>query len=127
VQSGYDCAVRERKFLFAVGLDRYIVAQNGTQAVEIALFVGHGDQPSVAVSGGDFVYEDLGALSTFLSKCPGRVADHGRHRCNGNQQDSDPSHTAAAQKANGACGEQTFAELGHDLLIFHFSSRPRRA
>ena len=37
-------------FLFAIGLDRYIVAQLGAQLVEIAFFVGHRDQIPVAVS-----------------------------------------------------------------------------
>ena len=44
--------VGERRLPFPLGLDRYIVAQNGTYIVEIAFIVGHGDQPPVAVSGG---------------------------------------------------------------------------
>src|SRR6267378_1460821 len=35
VQSGNDCAVRERKLPLAVGLNRYIVAQNGSKTVEV--------------------------------------------------------------------------------------------
>ncbi len=50
--------VWERMLLFAVGLDRDIVPQNGTQAVEFAFFVGHGDQLPVAVSLRGFVHEE---------------------------------------------------------------------
>ena len=57
-KSGDDRAVREREFSVPIGLDRYVVAQNGPQIVEVALFVGHGDQPPVAVSWGDFAPED---------------------------------------------------------------------
>jgi hypothetical protein len=46
---GNDCPVRERKFPFPVGLDRYVVAENGAQIVEVAFFVSHRDQPPVAV------------------------------------------------------------------------------
>src|SRR5580700_1295952 len=41
VQSGYDCAVGIGELSFAERLDRYIVAQNGGETVEIAFFVGH--------------------------------------------------------------------------------------
>src|SRR6266568_7475126 len=59
---GSDCAVRERKLAFPIGLDRYIVAQNGAKIVEVAFFVGHGDQPPVVVSGGNFDSEDRGGF-----------------------------------------------------------------
>src|SRR6266852_488935 len=52
VQSRNDCTVRERNLALAIGLNRYIVAQNGSKTVEVAFFVGHGDQLPVAVSGG---------------------------------------------------------------------------
>jgi hypothetical protein len=117
VQSGNDCAVRERKLPFAVGLDRYIVAQNGTQTVEVAFFVGHGDQLPVAVSVRDFVHEDRGGLFIGLSRCGGDVGDPAGQRCNGNQQDSDPSQTVSSQKAEGARGVQNFFELRHDVLL----------
>ena len=63
VQSGNDGVVRERKISFATGLNRYIVAQKGSETVEVAFFVGHGDQPPVAVSLGNFSYKKrLGLL-----------------------------------------------------------------
>jgi hypothetical protein len=40
-ESGNDRAVRERGHPFSVGLDRYIVAQNGTQIVAVTFFVDH--------------------------------------------------------------------------------------
>ena len=66
-EPGNDCAVRERKLPFPVGLDGYIVAQNGAQIVEVAFFVGHGDQPPVAVTGGNLDSEDRSASP---SACP---------------------------------------------------------
>src|SRR5437899_3283393 len=59
---GAGPGVTVRKLPFSGGLDRYVVAQNGAQIVEVAFFVGHGDQPPVAVSGGDFDSEDRGRL-----------------------------------------------------------------
>src|SRR5262245_60682893 len=91
VQGGNDSAVRVRELPFAVGLDRYIVAQNGTQTVEVAFFVGHGYQLPVAVSVGDFVHENRGGLFIRLFRRGGDVGDPAGQRCNGNQQDSDPS------------------------------------
>jgi len=61
-EPGNDGAVRERKLPFPGGIDRYVVAQNGAQIVELAFFVCHGDQFPVAVSGGDFDSEDRGAF-----------------------------------------------------------------
>ena len=55
VQSGNDRAVREWKRAFAVGVDRHIVAQNGTNTVQLAFFVGAGDPPPVSVTGGGFL------------------------------------------------------------------------
>ena len=71
-EPGNDRAARERKLTFPEGLDRCVVAQNGAQIVEVAFFVGHGDQAPVAVSGGDFDSEDRGGLSIGLSRCGGR-------------------------------------------------------
>ena len=62
VQSGNDGAVREREFPFPVGVDRYIVAQDGTDAVEVAFFMGRGNPPPVAVPLGDFGHERRGDL-----------------------------------------------------------------
>jgi hypothetical protein len=60
VQSGDNSAVGEWKLPLAIGLDRYIVAQYGTNAVQLACFVGDGDPPPVPVSGGDFCHERWG-------------------------------------------------------------------
>jgi hypothetical protein len=40
--SGNDCAFRERKLLFPIRFDRCVIAQNGTNIVEISFLVGHG-------------------------------------------------------------------------------------
>jgi hypothetical protein len=68
---GNDGAVREQQCPFPIGLDCYIVAQNGAQIIEVAFFVGHGDQPPVAVSEENFVYEDRGSLLSGVFRCGG--------------------------------------------------------
>jgi hypothetical protein len=68
-EPGNDCATGERRFSFPVGLDRNVVAQIGAQIVEVAFFLGHGDQPPVAVSERDFDSEDRGDLSIGLIIC----------------------------------------------------------
>jgi hypothetical protein len=67
MQSGNDCAVRERKLSFPVGLDRYIVAQDGTQTVEVACFMGRGNPLPVAVPVGNFGDEG-GGLAIRVSR-----------------------------------------------------------
>jgi hypothetical protein len=69
--SGDDCAVRERKLPLPIGLDRFIVAQNRADIVEVAFFVGHGDEPPIAVSGGHFFTKIAEPLS---SACRDAVA-----------------------------------------------------
>src|SRR5216683_2396195 len=70
VQSRNDCTVRERNLALAIGLNRYIVAQNGSKTVEVAFFVGHGDQLPVAVSGGNIGYENRGGLCIGVCGSP---------------------------------------------------------
>src|SRR5262249_60342087 len=53
----------------------------------------HGDQPPVAVSGGNFNSEDRGGLPIGLSRCAGHVGEHAGERYNCNQHENDPSHT----------------------------------
>jgi hypothetical protein len=72
VQSGNDRAVRVWKLSLAVGLDRRIVAQNGTNTVQVACFVGDGDQPPVSVSGGIFVTK-IGAAESSACRDAGAV------------------------------------------------------
>src|SRR4029077_531775 len=95
-EPGNDSAVRVRKLPFPRGLDRYVVAQNGAQIAEVAFFVGHGDQPPVAISGGNFDSEDRGSLSIGLSRYGGYGGDHAGQRYNCTQQVSDPSHTVSS-------------------------------
>jgi len=64
VQSGNDRSVREWKRPLAVGLDRHIVAQNGTNTVQVACFVGAVDPPPVPISRGDCCDEDWGGRVT---------------------------------------------------------------
>src|SRR5258708_7955068 len=91
---GNDVAI---KLPFPGGLDRYVVAQNGAQIVEVAFFVGHGDQPPLAISGGGFHSGDRSGLSVGWSRCGGHVGDHAGQRYNCNQHESNPSHTVPPQ------------------------------
>src|SRR4029077_15130826 len=68
-EPGNDRAVRERKLSFPGSPDRKVVTQNCAQVVEIALFVGHGDQFPVTISGGNFYTEDW---RCFVFGMPGR-------------------------------------------------------
>ena len=54
--------VRKRKLPFPVGLDRYVVAEDGAQIIEVAFFMGHGDQPPVAIAVRKFSTEDWRCL-----------------------------------------------------------------
>src|SRR5215204_1611844 len=114
-EPGNDGAVRERKCPFPGGLDRYVVAQNGAQIVEVAFFVGDGDQPPVAVSGWDFDSEDRGGLSVGLSRCGSHVGDHAGQRHNCNRHEHNPSHTVSPSET---------AKLASSQAIPSPSSRP---
>src|SRR4051812_17137572 len=52
-QPGNDRALRKRKRPISISLDRYVIPQNGANIVELAFFVGHGDQLPVSVSRGN--------------------------------------------------------------------------
>src|SRR5580693_2076891 len=91
-QPGDDRAVRKRQLPFPVGLDRQIIAEKGSKIVEVAFFVGHGNQLPVAVSGGNFDSEDRGGFFISVSRCGGRRNDNAGHRRNCNQQESDQFH-----------------------------------
>src|SRR5947207_10711231 len=67
-EAGHNCAVRVRKLLVPRGLERYVVAQNGAQVVEAAFLVSHGDQPPLAVPGGNF-YAEEGRCIVFGMPC----------------------------------------------------------
>src|SRR4029077_12479038 len=103
VQSGNDCAVRVWKFSFTVGLDRYIVAQNSSETVEVAFFVGHGNQPPVAVSRGNFDSEDWDGLIIGATRCRGHGGYSSGHRYNCNQQESNPCHAVPPSNIRNVC------------------------
>ena len=64
-----DCAIWKWKLLSAVGFDRRIIAQDGCEAVEVALLVGNGDQFLVAVSVGNLRYEYRCGLLIGVERC----------------------------------------------------------
>jgi hypothetical protein len=67
MQSSNDCAVRERELPFAIGFDRHVVSQDGTQTVEVACFMGRGNPLPVAVPVRDFGNEDRGGFRIRVS------------------------------------------------------------
>src|SRR4029453_19161774 len=103
VQSGNDCALRKRELPVAVSLDRDIVAQNGSKTVKVAIFMGHRDQPPVAVSGGDLGYEDRrGLLGRGVSRGPRREGNDAGQSCNCSQQECESFHRDASYTGTGA-------------------------
>src|ERR1700689_198553 len=83
-------AVGERKLSLPVGLDRYIVAQDGTYTVEAACFMGRGDPSPVAVPVRDFGNE--GRAPTRVSWCRSNEGDKAGRCCNGNQKECEVFH-----------------------------------
>src|SRR6185369_9507692 len=101
VQRGDDRAVREWELPGAVGLDRDIVAQNRSKTVKVAFFMGHRDQPPVAVSGGNVGHEDRrGLLSRGVSRCPRREGHDAGQSGHGNQPEHEPFHRDASFRAD---------------------------
>jgi len=79
--------------------DRHIVAQNGANAVQVAFFVGDGDQPPLAISGGKFDPEDRRRRAAGLPGRLGRIGHHAGQRCCCHQAENDPSHRGASSNA----------------------------
>src|SRR5262249_7471744 len=89
-----DGAVRKWKRSGAIRLDRDVVPKDGAQVVEIAFFVGDGDQPPVTVPGRNLRDENRCTLSLGMSR---HGCDGGDHADNGgtwSQPASDSFHTA---------------------------------
>src|SRR6266404_3312402 len=99
MQRSDDGTVWEWQRSFPIGLDCGIVTQNGSNIVEFACFVRHGDKPPVAISVRNFGSEDWGnPLSTDIARCGSREHDNPRQCSNSNQQQSDPFHNGASPK-----------------------------
>src|SRR5215469_17199754 len=90
MQSGNDRAVWEWKFPVPKGFDRYTVAQNGTQTIEVAPLMRHGDEPPVAVSGGNLGNKDRGLL--FGMGRQGYDVGDRSQSCNCNEHDNGSFH-----------------------------------
>src|SRR5579862_3300931 len=99
VQSRDDCAFGEWKLSFAVGFDRHIVTQNGSNAVEVALLVGDGDQLPVAVSGWNGRYEDGGARNIGVESHGHRKRGNTCQHYDGNQQPGNAFHSSLLQRS----------------------------
>src|SRR5271156_6111711 len=96
MQCSKDRAVRERKLPIPVGLDRYIVAQDGADTVEVACFMGRGDPSPVAVPVRDFGNEGGGGFPTRVSWCRGNEDDQAGHCCNCNQEEGEAFHKGSS-------------------------------
>ena len=88
-----DRAFGERERASPIGVDCHVVPQHGANIFEVTFFVGHRDHLPVAVSRGNFGYEDRGGLLSRGVARRDRRKGHNAHECrNRNQQDSDSSH-----------------------------------
>src|ERR1700733_11674820 len=96
MQSCNDRAVREGKFAIPVGLDRYVVAQDGTYAVEVACFMRRGDPSPVAVPVRHFGNEGRGGFPTRVSWCKGNEGDKAGHCCNCDQEECEVFHKGSS-------------------------------
>src|ERR1700722_10459754 len=96
MQSSNDCAYRERKLPIPVGLDCYIVAQDGADTVEVACFMGRGDPSPVAVPVRDFGHEGRGRFPTRVAWYRSNEGDKAAHCCNGNQEECEVFHKGSS-------------------------------
>jgi TolB-like protein/Flp pilus assembly protein TadD len=90
MQRSNDSAVRERELPIPVGLERYLVAQDGAYTVEVACFMGRGDPFPVAVPVRDFGNE--GRAPTRVSCCRGKEGDKAGHCCHCSQDECEVFH-----------------------------------
>src|SRR5262245_24974579 len=90
--AGDDRAVRKRRLgfpRFPVGLDRYIVAQDGPYVVQGAFFAGHGDQPPIAVAHREFAFGDGSRGVIGASRYAGYRGDNAdRYNCTHQESES---------------------------------------
>jgi hypothetical protein len=91
MQRSNDCSVRVWKLAIPEGVVRYIVAQDSTQAVELARFMSRGDPPPVAVPLRDFSNE-RGRRSIRVSWCRDHLSDDAGHCRNRNQEQCEVFH-----------------------------------
>jgi hypothetical protein len=96
MQGRKDCAVRKRKFPFPEGVDGYIIAQEGTQTIEVACFMGRGNPLSVAVSVRNFGNEVRGSFPVCVPWCRRNEGDKSGHRCNCNQEECEGFHKGSS-------------------------------
>jgi len=90
MQSGKDRAIGVWKLPIAIGFDGDIVAQDGSQAVEVASFMGRGNPAPVAVSVRNFGEEGRGGISRGVSS-------------RGNNQGDEAGMVATASRNNVRC------------------------
>src|ERR1700722_7176715 len=79
MQSSNDCAIGKRQLPIPVGLDRYIVTQDGSYTVEAACFMGRGHPSPVTISVRDFGNEGRGGFPTWVSWCRSSDCDQVGH------------------------------------------------
>src|SRR5262249_39125148 len=87
-----NCAVRNRKLSFTIGLGCNIVSQYSEQIVEVAFFMGHRDYGPVTVSGRNFDSEDWRRLVINMPSRTRRQGENGSAGCKYDQHRNDPFH-----------------------------------
>jgi hypothetical protein len=126
---------------------RYVVAQNGAQIIEVAFFVGRGDQPPAAVSGGFWLRRSgrplrravqMGASRRprrpALQRQPGRTSgttcrpprpiSHRRHL--GHRTIEPEAHQVVRIPVEAADIADLLAAFDHKRNASHLACRPHR-
>jgi len=88
---------RQSKVPFGRSMEDLRYTSRVEHSPKVAFFMGYGDQPPVAVSGGNFGYEDRrGFLGRGVSRRPRREGNNAGQSCNCNQQESESFHRDAS-------------------------------
>jgi luciferase family oxidoreductase group 1 len=101
MQSSKDCAVRKGKFPLAIGFDRYVVAQEGAQTVELACFMGRGNPLPVSVSVRHFGNEVRGSLPVSVPWCRCNEDDKSGYCCKCDEEKREVFHKAPPPRCSG--------------------------
>src|SRR5262249_10940497 len=88
--------------------------------VEVAFFVGHGDQSPVTVSGGNFDSVDRSSLSIGLTRCGDHVGGHAGQRYKCNQREYNSSH-GYGHRGGAKKAAAFLVELVHGLIHWEVS------
>src|SRR5580658_1885752 len=118
MQSSDDRAVRERKLPFPVSFDRRVVAKDGSQAVEVACFMGRGNPSPVAVPVRNLRNVGCGRLTIRLAWGRRHECRNAGDCCGCNQEECKAFHTRPSiEHASVNCSIRTQAREMNNWTI----------